>query len=118
MLNWPPTVDDVKDDLKIAHDDTRDDARLSAALGAATDLVTRLRGNRYNLTGASLSPLPTPTEDLILGTVRLAVRWYTRGRSPDGLVVAGDFGTSRVPSFDADIDRLLGLGRYRSPVIG
>lgn len=118
MLTWPPQLDDVKDDLKIDRGDVRDDARLSAALGAAIDLVTRLRGTAYNLTGTT-STLPSPTQDIVLGTVRLAVRWYTRGRSPDGLVAnGGELGVSRVPSFDADIDRLLGLGRYRSPVIG
>lgn len=67
-----------------------------------------------------LAPLVTvygdPTEDLFLGTIRLAHRWHVRRRSPDGLVNMSDLGTARVPSFDPDIERLLGIGRYSGPV--
>jgi hypothetical protein len=113
-MTWPPTVEDLRLDLKI--DDVRDDVRLSAVLGAAIALVARLRRASFDFADDPLSPLPRPTEDIVLGTVRLAGRWHARGRSPDGLVVAGEFGTSRVPSFDSDIERLLGIGRYRGPV--
>lgn len=52
-----------------------------------------------------------PDDDLVLGTLRLAGRWHTRRRSPDLLVDGGEMGTSRVPTIDADIDRLLRIGR-------
>lgn len=57
-----------------------------------------------------------PTPDLILGTLRLAGRWHTRRRSPDGLVSMAELGAARVPSFDPDIERLLKIGRYRGAV--
>lgn len=57
-----------------------------------------------------------PTPDLHLGTLRLAGRWHTRRRSPDGLVAMAELGAARVPSFDPDIERLLKIGRYARAV--
>ena len=59
--------------------------------------------------------LPVPGSDFELGTIRLAGRWFTRRRSPDGLVSMAELGGARVPSFDPDIERLLRIGRH-SPV--
>ncbi|MGL5909489.1 MAG: hypothetical protein ACRCZP_05775, partial [Phycicoccus sp.] len=93
------------------------DAALTDVLDAAVATVERVRGGSLNFTGDPLSLLPGPGADVALGTVRLAGRWHVRRRSPDGLVAASELGSTRVPSFDPDIERLLGLGRYRSPVI-
>jgi hypothetical protein len=47
--------------------------------------------------------------------LRLAGRWHTRRRSPDGLVAMAEMGAARVTSFDPDIDRLLRIGRHKRP---
>lgn len=116
-MAWPPTVDDVKLDMKIEPTDTRDDARLKQVLDAAVVFVERVRP-KFNYTADLGSSLPDPSPDLILGTVRLAGRWHTRRRSPDALIEMGEMGSSRVPSIDPDIDRLLRLGRHAVPVVG
>lgn len=113
---WPPDLTALKDDMKIDASDTRDDVRLQQVLDAAVVVVERVRSGDFNFDAEPVSDLPAPTADLILGTLRLAGRWHTRRRSPDALIQAGELGTSRVPSFDPDIDRLLGVGRFRGPV--
>ena len=84
--------------------------RLTLAERNADDTVLAARTALADLVGG----VP---EGVRLGTVRLAGRWYTRRRSPDGLIATADFGASRIPSFDADIERLLKIGRYAKPVI-
>lgn len=116
MATFPPHLSDVKVDLRI--DDAVDDEALSLCLDAACDFVRRRLGGKYNLDSDPLSTLPGTPSDVTLGTVRLAGRWYTRRRSPDGLIATADFGTSRIPSIDADIERLLRIGRYAATVIG
>jgi hypothetical protein len=115
-MTWPPTLDELKDDRKVALDDTRDDASLTRQLDAAVAFVQRVRRGAFNFDDDPLSDLPAPTADLELGTMRLAGRWYTRRRSPDALIQMAELGASRVPSFDPDIDRLLGIGRFAGPV--
>ncbi|MFF5992585.1 head-tail connector protein [Prauserella flavalba] len=116
-MSWPPELDDLKDDLGAEYRQGSDpaDARLERCLDAAVAFVQRVRSS-FNYDGDPLSELPAPTADLELGTIRLAGRWYTRRRSPDGLVAMAELGQARVPSFDPDIDRLLGIGRYRGSV--
>lgn len=114
-MSWPPTLADLKLDLKIDEGDTRDDEVLVRQLAAAVAFVQRVRPG-FNYDSDALSDLPAPTADLELGTVRLAGRWFTRRRSPDALVAMGDLGSARIPSFDPDIERLLGIGKYRGPV--
>lgn len=115
-MTWPPTLDELKVDRKIDLDDTRDDTALQAELDAAVSFVERVRpGFRY--VEDATSDAPAPTADIRLGTIRLASRWYDRRKSPDGLVFQGqELGSSRVPSVDPDIERMLGIGRYRGPV--
>ena len=113
---WVPTLPDVKRDLRI--EDTNDDAPLQACLDAAVSFVAEQHRDRYNVDESPFSTLPSMPSSVRLGTVRLAGRWHTRRRSPDGLIVTNaEFGTSRIPSFDADIERLLKIGRYSKPVI-
>lgn len=115
-MTWPPVLADLKEDLKIEADDTRDDDRLTVCLDAAIAFVVRVRPT-YNYDADPTSDLDDPTEDLFLGTVRLAGRWHTRRRSPDGLIQMAELGASRVPSFDPDIERLLSIGRFAKWVI-
>lgn len=61
--------------------------------------------------------LPAPDADLVLGTLRLAGRWHTRRRSPDGLVGVGELGSTRVPLVDPDIQQLLRIGRWAPSVV-
>lgn len=110
-MDWPPTLADLKLDMKIDEDDDRDDERLTKVLDASVSFVERVRPC-FNYQADPLSESPDPTADLALGTLRLAGRWHIRRRSPDGLVQMGELGASRIPSFDPDIERLLGIGRF------
>lgn len=113
-LTWPPTLAELKIDKKIPAEDTRDDVELSRQLDAATSLVLRVHTGRYAFDGEA--GLPAPDEALVLGTIRLALRWRERKRSPDALVAMGELGSGRVPSFDVDIDRMLRFGRFAPAV--
>ncbi|PRX48680.1 hypothetical protein B0I33_104498 [Prauserella shujinwangii] len=116
-MAWPPTLDALKDDLgsEYKQGSDRADSQLERCLDAAVRFVQRVRPS-FDYDGDPLSDLPAPTPDLELGTIRLAGRWYIRRRSPDALIAMGELGSARVPSFDADIDRLLGIGRFRGAV--
>lgn len=116
MDSWPPTLDELKADRKIDLDDTRDDDALQQELDAAVSFVERVRPE-FQYTADATSDAPAPTADIRLGTIRLASRWYDRRKSPDGLVYQGqEQGSSRIPAVDPDIERQLGIGRYRGPV--
>lgn len=110
---WPPSLDDLKLDLQRDGQVDVSDAALQTQLDAAINWVTKVKGWAFNLGGdeSGESERADPDYDLILGTIRLAGRWNTRRRSPDGMVPGGgEFGDSRVSSFDEDIDRLLHIG--------
>jgi hypothetical protein len=111
-MAWPPTLEELKADQKIPVD--TDDDSLQVNLDAAVAFVEAVR------TDLDFSAEPegkAPNAQVILGTIRLAARWFTRRRSPEALVDAGELGSARVPSFDPDIERLLSIGRYRGPVV-
>lgn len=114
MSTWPPTLANLKVDMKIDPADTRDDAALTEQLNAAIDYVANQRKSdfQFDPTDVNQFSLPPVPERIFLGTMRLAARWFIRRRSPDGLVDQGDLGSSRIPGTDADIDRMLGIGRY------
>jgi len=114
---WPPGLDELRRELRrVDGADTTDDQLLTDAVDAAVAFVVRIHGTRYNLDGLSVG-LPDPPADLRLGTVYLARRLHSRRSSPDGVINLGELGSSRIPSFDPDIDRMLRIGRYRGPVI-
>jgi len=113
---WPPSLDELKTDLKIALDDTRDDERLNQSLDASVALIERVHHGRYNFAQESGSDLPDPDSDLRLGVLRLAGRWDVRRKSPDGMISMGELGAGRVSSFDLDIDRLCRIGRFAPSV--
>jgi hypothetical protein len=115
-MSWPPELSDLKLDLSIPDSNTRDDDRLQQVLDAAVSYVERVHTGRYSF-GDPLSTLPSEPADFHLGVLRLAGRWHTRRRSPDGLISAGDLGTSRVPAIDLDIARLLQVGPFARSVI-
>lgn len=116
---WPPNLARLKLDLKIEPEDTRDDDRLQQVLDAAVAKVAgEWRKGDFNFTADPVSTLPAPDADLELGTIRLAGRWHTRRRSPDGMIDMGEMGISRVSSFDVDIDRLLRIGRFQKARVG
>lgn len=115
MAEWPPALAVLKEDQRV--DDDRDDTRLQIVLDAAVVAVEMLREGDFNFAGDEDSDLPAPTAAIVLGTVRLAYRWHVRRRSPDALVSMAELGSARVPSFDPDIDLLLGIGRHHVPVI-
>lgn len=104
----------LKADLDITNDSK--DGVLGEQLDAALDFVRDKRPD-IDWDGESSSELPGPTATQQLGVIRLAGRWYTRRRTPDGTVMQADLGAGRVPSVDPDIERMLGLGRYHAPVI-
>lgn len=115
---WPPQLDALKRDLGIEANDTRDDGALQEMLDAAVAWVQEQRRGDLNFEGHPDSLLPAPPASVRLGTVRLAGRWHTRRRSPDGLVDLGsELGSSRVPTVDPDIERQLAVGRFRNPMI-
>lgn len=116
-MSWPPTLEDLKNDKDIAADDALDDEALTRRLDAAVAFVERVRP-RFNYTDDPTSTLPAPTADLVLGTLMLASRLYTRRSSPDGLVALADMATGRVPSFDPDIERMLRIGRHAIAIVG
>lgn len=114
-MAWPPNLTALKLDMKITDD--RDDLRLQQVLDAAVSWVAERRRSSFNFDGDVVSDLPDPTASIELGTLRLAARWHARRRSPDALIEVAEFGASRIPAFDSDIERLLGIGRYRKSVI-
>lgn len=115
-LTWPPTLAELKIDAGIDADDTRDDAGNERMLDAAISFVVGRHAGRYTFSGEPTADVPAPDADMVLGTIRLALRWKARRRSADALVAMGELGTSRIPSFDPDIDRMLRIGRY-SPTV-
>lgn len=119
-MPWPPTLQELKLDLGSAYDAASDpaDPQLQQVLDAAVTFVERLRAGWFNFNADPLCDAPDPTSDLILGTLRLAGRWHTRRRSPDGLIAMAEMGSARVPAFDADIERLLRVGRHATPAVG
>lgn len=120
ILTWPPTLDDLKNDLDIDRDDTRQDDMLTRQLAAAKGFVMRIHRGRYEFgtdAFAALSALEPPGPEMVLGTVRLANRWVSRRRSPDGVIAMGDVGTQTIPGFDSDLERMLEMGRYGGSMI-
>jgi hypothetical protein len=116
VLPWPLGLDDLKDDLDVADDDTRNDATLTRQLAAAIDFVADFHAGRYEFgegAFAGVSTLPLPPQQMRLGIIRLAGRWFNRRRSPDGVITMGDLGTQNIPGFDTDLERQLEMGRQQ-----
>lgn len=117
-MAWPPTFDELLLELGPAYDtpDQADEQRLRTVLHAAVAFVEHVHQKSYDFQGDLLSDKPPPPDTVELGTLRLAIRWHTRRRSPEALLTMGELGSTKVPSFDPDIERLLGIGKYRKAV--
>lgn len=114
MADWPPTLDDLKADMKMDVDDTRFDVPLQITLDAAIAYVQRVRKGEVdfdnpNNPGAGLDGVDA---DLVLGTLRYARRLDIRRDSPSGMVVTDQIGATPVAGWDADIEKNLRIGRY------
>ena len=115
-MTWPPDITRLKRDLNIT--DSRDDAVLQEQLDAAVGFVQRYHDGRFEFDPLfGVTGLPAPGPEMELGTLRLAGRWYTRRRSPDGVIAMGDLGAQNIPGFDSDLERMLEMGRYGGSVI-
>jgi len=111
MATWPPTLADLKVELRA--EDQRDDPVMARKLAAAIAFVERVKTDPdlgYFVPGYNVG-------DLVEGTLLLAARLYARRNSPDGLIAMGELGSTNVPGFDADIDRMLEIGRYGGSII-
>jgi hypothetical protein len=117
MTTWfnAPTLADLKVDAQLEPNDISKDPQLQVVLDAAIAFAMRRRKD-LNYDNDVSNPNPAPDADFRLGVLRLAYRWHTRRRSPDGLIQAGDLGGSRIPGVDSDIARMLGIDRYSGPV--
>lgn len=114
-VTWPPTLDEMLIDMGLDPETVNAEraARLQPMLDAAVAFVERVRPvYRYDQTVAAQFELPGVPADHKTGTIRLAVRWDTRRRSPDGLIAMAELGATRVTSYDVDIDRMLQIGRF------
>lgn len=60
----------------------------------------------------------TPTPSVIYGAAMLAYRWYSRRKSPLGVLGFTDDGASGILRDDPDIARQLGIGSYGRFVFG
>lgn len=118
-MAWPPELTELKKDMGLSADDTSDDEQLQLVLDAAIAFVEGPLGRAgdFNFAGDEESELREPNRDIVLGTLRLARRQHTRRNSPDGLADLGELGQGRVPSTDPDIERFLGIGRYRETYV-
>lgn len=117
MPLWPPQLDDLKAEIGRPRTDTVDDPQLQLDLDAAAAYVERERYGDFNFSGADIT-LPAVSNDVFLGTLRLAFRWWNRRRSPEGVIDLGDVGmVTRVARIDSDVERMLGIGSYRRPMI-
>jgi hypothetical protein len=112
---WPPQLRDLLTDMGQDPDGAYSSVltdQLQMDLDAAVAYVQPRRN--FNYTADPLDPRPAPPDNVWLGTVRLAKRWNELRRSGAGTADTGALGSNtRTLSVDADIQRMLGLGRYR-----
>lgn len=117
---WPPTLEQFRADAGVdalgLPGEPEDSETLQRVLDAAVAYVERVRPD-VDYDGAGSTGYPPVTAEHHLGTLRMAARLWARRRTVDGVISAGDLGTARVPAYDADIERLLCIGRFRGPVI-
>lgn len=113
-ISWPPTLADLKVDMKIEATETREDAALTYDLGAAYDFVAERKAGKYRFdaTDPDQFELDDPPRDFRLGVLRLAARLSERRRSKDGVINMSELGVARIAGTDPDIDRLLRLGKF------
>jgi len=117
-ITWPPTLTELKRDMRVDADVTRFDVSLQQTLDAAVAYVERVRSDVDYAAFAEETPTERDTtkaavtDDLVLGTLRYARRLDIRRDSPSGMVVTDQIGATPVAGWDADIEKLLRVGRY------
>lgn len=98
-----------------------DTEALEEACTAARDYVERKRGDLFLPVDPPTDPVTyefTPTGSVTYGTAMLAYRWYTRRKSPLGVLGFTDDGASGILRDDPDIARQLGIGKFGRFVFG
>ena len=112
MATWPPTLDEVKGEVTASETPltSTQEAQYQLRLDAAVDLVETLRPDLAAQFAAGTCPAKVK-----LGTVMLFSRYWARKDATGGLLsYANGGGTGAVPFNDPDIERLLGIGRYKA----
>lgn len=112
---WLPAAD-LLDHLGVAEDSDNAPAVERARLAAAAQ-VERMRRDLLSVDEDDVETFAA-TPDIVEGAILLAARLHSRKGSPVGLASYNEFGPANVPRFDADIERLLGVGRYARPRVG
>lgn len=109
MAAWPPNIDALKLDMKIALVDLTptQEQELQQTLDAAVAYVQRVRSDL----DFTLEGFDAP-DDLVLGTLRYARRLDLRRESPVGMVVVDGITSATIPGWDTDTEKLLQVGRY------
>lgn len=92
--------------------------RCAAAADVERDRADLWAGGGFDADGAYTLPVFTPGDDVRQGAIMETARLLARRGSPAGIASYGDFGPAAVMRFDADIDRLIGRGRYAIPRVG
>lgn len=87
----------------------RDREQLETVCAAVNDLVSEWKGLD------SESEIP---ERFKFGALMFAARVYRRRNSPAGVESLGELGPVYVSRNDPDLTMMLGLGTYRTPMIG
>lgn len=87
----------------------RDRAELEAVVAAVNSLVTDWKG---------LAAGDEVAASVRFGSLMLAARVYRRRNSPAGVEALGELGPVYVSRNDPDLSMMLGLGSYRTPMIG
>lgn len=108
-MSWPIQTSDVTAYLGVTPAGDADQVALDRATAAVVRWVAR------NVDGI---PLPIiegdpvdAGEDIELGAVMLAARWYARRSSSQGIASFGEFGPAYVQRTDPDVASLLGLSK-------
>lgn len=61
---------------------------------------------------------PSLPEDIIMAAQMQSTRYYKRRGSPEGILGSAEWGTSRIPRLDPDVQAILENGGYMNPGIG
>jgi hypothetical protein len=98
------TVEATKKALGLGPFDTVDDEWLTQVVAATNTFVSQKRPD-----------VTVITADLVLGSLMLATRWYSR-RNGNEVAALNEFGVAP-PAIDRDIETILGIGRAHRPVV-
>jgi hypothetical protein len=115
-MPWPPTVQQVLDELRIVAPQTAPDAGVLAEDLAAA--VADVEGWRGDLFDSSDPPLFQAGANVERGTIKYAAALYTARASPGGTDPVTGLGAPPDIALSPTIGRLLGIGRYAKPRIG